>query len=744
MKILKKDISEIISFGDSLSLEVGQKPLFLKLYNRFKEDLKNYYTVYGNKSVNISSNDNYKNLLFDKEIGKDTVLFNRIVERNVKSTYLHKNHYNFILTENPSTTLDEKNTYASTYKDVEKYFKMHVIHYVAKKALMIYGHRKKYYDDLYDFFGTPSDEKALKEYLIKVKDLTVRYSHLTVPNNTTKEFATVDDTNFYELYEKFEYKRNYNRLALYFGYSSTLNKFKNKESLTITNVVNSTYNRYDFVLNILNKISISKEVTHINPHNGNVLKSRARFAINEEDSEQVAKLTVILKNVNDFNEALSSKVKMIVNNNTNDGFIFRTVKGKWINYYYSVNNYENSLYKLHVYSKRNDCNYGSSEDCGTLFNSCMRYPNNYPQIKWYSKNPYASLLILVNPKTDKIIGRCVLWTLNGKKYSDRVFYTNERTRLRFDKYLSENSIKSVYNDGFPEKFQVHYRTFRSIPYFDSFRGNYVYDNENNLFRSNSSNSTFIYNSRVFDTHTLRCAYSGSRDKRRLKYVNVYKGDEVKNIIVHTDYIFKTEVNGKNIELVLFNSLIQNLPKTSNAFVHIDQDDGKAYVSDEAYKKLKELIYTRMFDECYNYIIAPNIIMDVLIKREFNLGYNLYTSHNYTNNLYQTLCKLRKNNIMVSITESFSKEYKNIMFFELKDGSYVINEKVLEKFYKNYCEIVSPKFLDLIKYFVQCFEIYFNSLYQKHLSDVTESNKVENNIRSKVLLDNTRKTYDNVA
>lgn len=153
--------------------------------------------------------------------------------------------------------------------------------------------------------------------------------------------------------------------------------------------------------------------------------------------------------------------------------IFKIVKGKdIIKYYNEINN----------------------EIGGTLSNSCMRYSGCSKFFDVYVD--HCKMLILLNPKTDKILGRAILWNINEEIYMDRVYYSKDYILNSFINYAEDNNWwyrrsnglldtgetqywkKSNLDDLIKKDLCVFVGDYEYFPYLDSFRyylNGYLYD-----------------------------------------------------------------------------------------------------------------------------------------------------------------------------------------------------------------------------------------------------------------------------
>jgi hypothetical protein len=81
---------------------------------------------------------------------------------------------------------------------------------------------------------------------------------------------------------------------------------------------------------------------------------------------------------------------------------------------------------------------------GQLGNSCMRYERCQKYLDIYVDNPeVCKLLILKDEKENKILGRALVWTIDGdnsKKFMDRIYTINDSDKIRFQKWAKDNNV----------------------------------------------------------------------------------------------------------------------------------------------------------------------------------------------------------------------------------------------------------------------------------------------------------------
>ena len=108
-------------------------------------------------------------------------------------------------------------------------------------------------------------------------------------------------------------------------------------------------------------------------------------------------------------------------------------------------------------------NYENDETMG----SCMRYDYAQEYLKIYTDNPNeVKCLVLLNPETNKVRGRALIWHMdNGQYFMDRIYTTNKEFNTFFNNYAEENGISRIANSTVTlEKGGV----YDKYPYMDTF------------------------------------------------------------------------------------------------------------------------------------------------------------------------------------------------------------------------------------------------------------------------------------
>jgi len=135
--------------------------------------------------------------------------------------------------------------------------------------------------------------------------------------------------------------------------------------------------------------------------------------------------------------------------------MFRIVEGEEIKHWYDGKNYL----------------YGG----GQLNNSCMRNVNS-DRFNLYSKNPkVCKLLILVDERTNKLMGRALLWKTKDGWYLDRVYTRNDSDMILYNLFAQHKGYSTFGNrDDRNNKMSVQLNYYPSWlgkknPYMDTFK-----------------------------------------------------------------------------------------------------------------------------------------------------------------------------------------------------------------------------------------------------------------------------------
>jgi hypothetical protein len=108
-------------------------------------------------------------------------------------------------------------------------------------------------------------------------------------------------------------------------------------------------------------------------------------------------------------------------------------------------------------------NYENDETMG----SCMRYDYAQEYLKIYTDNPNeVKCLVLLNPETNKVRGRALIWHMdNGQYFMDRIYTTNKEFNTFFNNYAEENGISRIANSTVTLE---NGGVYDKYPYMDTF------------------------------------------------------------------------------------------------------------------------------------------------------------------------------------------------------------------------------------------------------------------------------------
>lgn len=129
---------------------------------------------------------------------------------------------------------------------------------------------------------------------------------------------------------------------------------------------------------------------------------------------------------------------------------------------------------------------------GETMGSCMRFDYAQEYLKIYTDNPNeVKCLVLLNPETNKVRGRALIWHMDNDQYfMDRVYTTNKEFNTFFNNYAEENGISKRANSTVTLENGGEYDTY---PYMDTFQ---YYDPESGTLATDSHQGWL----RLQDTH----------------------------------------------------------------------------------------------------------------------------------------------------------------------------------------------------------------------------------------------------
>ena len=132
---------------------------------------------------------------------------------------------------------------------------------------------------------------------------------------------------------------------------------------------------------------------------------------------------------------------------------FSIVEGEDIRDWYNLNNYE----------------YTDDEEKGQLGQSCMRHSGCSRFFDIYVNNPEKCKLLIFKSKSDKLLGRSLLWILDdGTKYMDRAYTSQNSYNILFKDWGNKNGYTSQYPLKLDSEITVKNEFYTSYPYMDTF------------------------------------------------------------------------------------------------------------------------------------------------------------------------------------------------------------------------------------------------------------------------------------
>lgn len=372
----------------------------------------------------------------------------------------------------------------------------------------------------------------------------------------TREFNFILSDGFRDILSKFENKSIYAKLLLQGNINNDL-------------LVDNPINYISISSNDDNKISyLTKEkIENIDP--SLYWTTSKRYC-----AKPGVFLHKIFKDIKDYEVENFSNLYRAYSNQID--FTFKVVSGYDIAKYYHEDKYQD---------------YGN----GSLVCSCMKHQCCQDYLNIYCENPdkIKMLILFENTKTDKIIGRALLWNLGNYNIMDRIYTTNDNEYpIHFKNWASKNgylhkSDQNWYNTLFFEneeqekqeiKIEVELKNYNysRYPYLDTFKflnqntgvlKNYIDDDDDNYVTLISSDGGF-YNEKflVFDIVNRILRVRGD-----CVYVSYANGYTTYNNVVYSD-INRTQILCKDAIYISGLGYIFN-----EKFDHLNSKECKKYV-----------------------------------------------------------------------------------------------------------------------------------------------------------------------
>lgn len=180
-----------------------------------------------------------------------------------------------------------------------------------------------------------------------------------------------------------------------------------------------------------------------------------------------------------------------------------------------------------------------SSDRGTLGTSCMKHESCQKFLNIYSKNTDQVAMLAMLDKDGLLMGRAILWDIDGLKVMDRIYTINqEEFEQQFKKWATENGYlykseqnwsSSLHFENLKTqkkemnlKIELKHKNFSYYPYMDTFK--FLDENGN------------IYNYQPKDTYfkTLASADGGKYDQ------DYFKLDDIERVFRHRSELIWVE------------------------------------------------------------------------------------------------------------------------------------------------------------------------------------------------------------
>lgn len=199
------------------------------------------------------------------------------------------------------------------------------------------------------------------------------------------------------------------------------------------------------------------------------------------------------------------------------------------------------------------------EQRGTLGNSCMKHEKCQDYLSMYTENTdVIKMIVMTDPENDYLLGRALLWELDGVKIMDRVYTLNDEEYLHhFKVWADKNGYiykfeqkwnNSVWFESFGKKKQLNLSVklknyvFDRYPYLDTFKfvdfttGElFNYKPEGKNIRTLTGSDGKFYGSDYLDQDQLDGLYYIHHEIVSLKYKN--------NLKVHNSKVVYSDING---------------------------------------------------------------------------------------------------------------------------------------------------------------------------------------------------------
>lgn len=296
------------------------------------------------------------------------------------------------------------------------------------------------YDDVEIDYRTTNHHYIMNKYDFKILQL------LNIP---TKNIKTEDNFD-YDIKNSFKVIERFNIDKIKSQFDSKHNKTVQDYSKCIIYYLQNNEDENCFVAICVNAYSTSEVIKNTKTPENRRTESRIGRVIGklldaylDEKSRKPYTPKVIEKFVNLFT-ACAIEMQQSFDN-------FRVVQGDDIKFWYNVKNYS------------------KESSHGQLNNSCMRFERCQSYFDIYTKNPEVCKLLILLDKNEKLIGRCLLWTLtDGRKIMDRIYASRDSLMHLFEKWGKANDYESKFREREQIAVKVKPIKYSKYPYMDTF------------------------------------------------------------------------------------------------------------------------------------------------------------------------------------------------------------------------------------------------------------------------------------
>jgi len=287
----------------------------------------------------------------------------------------------------------------------------------------------------------------------------------------------------------------------FFNNKNILKYYSNSICLNINNKIRLNQIKYKVVQNATNRI---KKLLDINL----ISNSIDYIDISQTKIDMVSYLPknkidkIINNNIDPYNNKYRQEIKigrLLKNHAVIDLKPYPKVIEKISNIFKSINDLKMSNDNTIKIVKGKDITKWYLEDNyaignGTLNKSCMRYKSHQRFLFIYEDNPdVCRLIIKIDPKTNQLLGRALLWKTNKGIYMDRVYTTKDYHLYNFIALCEKNNWLNR-SDAKDIKLTVNlknkdYGETYDNPYMDTFK---FYIPHKNILTNIRPSEFFIY------------------------------------------------------------------------------------------------------------------------------------------------------------------------------------------------------------------------------------------------------------